>query len=853
MERTPRMLRNAAVARQAAAESMVLLKNVNNTLPLVPAGSDPLPVAVFGVGQIRTVKGGTGSGEVNSVGNLNILDGLTQCPALAPDELLARKYRTWCLEHKDQTKVNFLMPTVHHNEEMPLDGVDLAALAETCAAAILVIARTAGEGADMDYGPGSVALTDKETAMIRAVCAAFDKTILVLNTPGFIELHDVLPELSAALFIGLPGQEGGAALADVLTGEVPPSGHLSDTWPVLYADYANAAYYGGGAANGIEHKGMMGMQQQINVSYADDIYVGYRYFDTFGLEVQFPFGFGLTYGAPALASCAMGYAGGTVSVTATVENASQTYPCREVVQVYLSLPQGRLEQPYTKLAAFRKTGTLEPGGAETVKLEFDLADLAGYDEQAAAYVLEAGYYDVRLGFSCRDTQVVGSVYLPREITTWKLSNRIADLPTDFRRLSNQGARAITYPGEDRELEAAHKLAVRASDRDFITRETRYSGAFGGCKGNREDVTLYDVKNGDAKLFEVVARMTDEELCQMVCGTGMDMSAMHEMMAQGDGGAIIPPSEDGDFPMPDFSASARFDVPGAAGQTLALWETYRIPHLTLADGPAGVRLTSQIKNEDGEVVRRQICTAFPTGCLLACAWDPEVLMAVGDAVGQEMQEYRVDLWLAPGMNLHRNPLCGRNFEYYSEDPLLTGLCAAAITKGVQSHGGCGVTLKHFAGNNQEFQRDCSNDIVSERAMRELYLKSFEIAVRTAEPKAVMTSYNDIGGVPAANNYDLCTALLRDEWGFAGLVMTDWGGGISHPALSMWAGNDMIQPGGERSVELIRDALGHVVQNPGLRDFAVTITRPMLEQAVLHILQVVLASDAFTRRTREGGIR
>ncbi len=464
MERTPRMLRNAATARQAAARSMVLLKNKDNTLPLVPDGENPLAIAVFGVGQIRTVKGGTGSGEVNSVDNISFLDGLSQCDKLAPDALLARRYRSWCLAHPEPTGPSFLGPASNCSPEMPLDELDLDAYAQSCAAAVLVISRIAGEGGDMTCDPGALALTETESAMIRSVCEHFSRTVLVLNTPGYIELADVLPALGAVVFAGLPGQQAGPALADVLTGTVPPSGHLSDTWPLSCSDYPNMDWFGSGDENGISHNGMTGLQHQINIPYHDDIYVGYRYFDTFGLPVLFPFGHGLTYGDPLLTGCSVACTGDTVSVSAQIRNRSADFACSEVVQVYVSCPSGKLEQPYQRLAAFCKTEDILPDSETDVHLRFSLTELSSFDEARSSYVLEPGYYDVRVGFSSRETRVAGSLYLPCEQIVQKLHGCTTDLPEDFFRLSSGKAVPITYPGEAEELEHSRRLAIRLSAR-----------------------------------------------------------------------------------------------------------------------------------------------------------------------------------------------------------------------------------------------------------------------------------------------------------------------------------------------------------------------------------------------------
>jgi beta-glucosidase len=366
---------------------------------------------------------------------------------------------------------------------------------------------------------------------------------------------------------------------------------------------------------------------------------------------------------------------------------------------------------------------------------------------------------------------------------------------------------------------------------------KYSDAPKPFRSGRTDLRLKDVQEGTCSLREFVASMDASDLCKLVAGVGMDFSGMPD-------GA----QEDPDFkpPFDGMIGASGMKVPGAAGETADLWDKYGIPPISLADGPAGIRISQKVKDENGDVVRQQLCTAFPVGSLLACSWDEDVLSRFGQAVAQEMQEYGVELWLAPGMNIHRNPLCGRNFEYFSEDPLVAGFCAAAIAKGVQKNG-VGVTIKHFAGNNQETLRANSNDIVSQRALREIYLKGFEIAVREAQPYSIMTSYNDINGMPSANNYDLTTAICRDEWGFKGFVMTDWGGGISKPALSICAGNDMIQPGGEKVVEEIAQSLAseEPTKNRGLRDYSEKMTIAQLQTSALRILSVILRCDSVKR--------
>lgn len=840
MEASARITKNASLSRSLAAESMVLLRNVRNTLPLLGSEEEPVSLAVFGVGQIYTVKGGTGSGNVNNLKTVSLLEGLTATDSLQVDGLLARKYRTWGLSHENLCVEGFMEPKGYYNPEMVLTDEEVRSFAAVNDAAIMVLTRVAGEGADMRAEPGMIYLTEDEKHLMDQITGCFEKTILLLNTAGYIELGAYATRFSAVLFMGLPGQDAGA-VADVLTGKVMPSGHLTDTWPVCYTQFPTAGDYSEKHFNGNVNTTMGQTQEQINVSYADDIFVGYRYFDTFNQDVLYPFGYGLGYGKTEITAYSMAVTGDQVTVTATVENTGNVYAARQVVQVYVSCPEGRLEQPLQKLCAFGKTKLLLPGESETLTLEFHLKDVASFDEQCYSFVLEKGYYDVRLGTDSRSTMVAGSVYLPADVTTLVLSDRLGHVPEDFKVLSARGVQRYSYPEEAEELAFARAHAVRVSAREFRTVQQKYSDPVRPLRRGQTDLRLKDVYDGNCSLREFVASMDASDLCKLVCGIGMDLSGMPESMQQ-----------DPDFhpPFDGMLGSGGMKVPGAAGETADLWDKYGIPPVSLADGPAGIRISQKVKDENGEVLRQQLCTAFPVGALLACSWDEQLLETMGQAVAREMVEYGVDIWLAPGMNIHRNPLCGRNFEYFSEDPMLTGVCAAAITRGVQKSG-VGVTIKHFAGNNQETLRANSNDIVSQRALREIYLRGFEIAVKQAQPYCVMTSYNDINGMPSANNYDLCTAVLRDEWGFRGLVMTDWGGGISMPALSMCAGNDMIQPGGPSVVQEIADALASEdkVQNRGLAAYGEKLTLARLQNCALHILGVILRCDSVKQMLRK----
>ena len=863
MELTPRMKTNAAIARKAAAEGMVLLKNADHVLPLASGTK----VAVLGIGQIYTIKGGTGSGEVNNLKSVNVLEGLEACTSLVVDDVASRVYRAWALEHPMVSQGMFAQGAEqkNYNDEVPVGSLDMEALAAANDAAIIVISRIAGEGQDMEAKKGTLYLTDDEEALVKAAGKAFEKTVLLLNTPGYMEIAGILPSVSAVLFIGLPGQEGGHAVADILTGAVPVSGKLSDTWPLTYADYPNCAYYSKYLPNGNVNFSMFGGekgQAQSDVPYHDDIYVGYRYFDTFGKDVLFPFGYGMSYGAPVITEVSVALEQASITVHATVKNECPYNAAREVVQVYVSAPNGKLEKPYQELKGYAKTGILQPnGGTETVSITINAADLASYEEASASYILEPGLYYIRVGNSSRSSVIAGAVEVASQIRTLQLKNLMGTIPAGFEILSNKGACPISYEGEAAEKKAAAAKALRLSGREISCQTVTYSGEYVSAQP-KPGLTLAGVANGEGTLEELAATMDFEDLCKLVCGQGMDFSGFEispeqaaerekrrkERQAQEAGKQKEESGEDIFAALTMFGLNGpqpEFIVPGEAGQSPDFTEKYAIPALTLCDGPAGVRITRDIK-KDGEIVGHQYCTAFPTGSLLASSWDEAVLEAVGKAAGVEMAEYRVDLWLAPGMNIHRSPLCGRNFEYYSEDPVCAGRCAAAVTKGVQSENG-GVTIKHFAGNSQEFMRGNSTDTISERAVREIYLKGFEICVRSAHPKAVMTSYNDINGVPSADNYDLCTAILRDEWGFGGLVMTDWGGGISTPIISMQAGNDMIQPGGPAVVMGIQKAVeaGTPVVSKGVARRTITPTRAMVEKSAVNIMRVAMSTITFKK--------
>ncbi|MBO7252636.1 MAG: fibronectin type III-like domain-contianing protein, partial [Oscillospiraceae bacterium] len=510
-----------------------------------------------------------------------------------------------------------------------------------------------------------------------------------------------------------------------------------------------------------------------NEYYKEGIYVGYRYFDAFGVEPAYPFGFGLCYTGFEIHSAGVSAEGSQVTVKASVVNTGDTYCGKETAQLYLSAPNGQLDKEYQALAAFGKTRLLAPGEKETLELSFDLKSMASYRESDGCYVLEAGDYLLRLGNSSRNTNVVGVITLSQEVIVSRHAH-ICPVKSAFEELKSQ-----SYTWE----EVAPGIPRIDMAADAI-----------------ETVTYtYDVpvaKNAEAA-EAFVSGLTLQEMVEVVVGIGM------------------------------FGGEKRFDLPGSVGNTTSkLWDK-GLANVALCDGPAGLRIQKRsaltkkdtIKpidmalsifdafpdfvkkmmtgDAEKDTVLYQYTTAFPVANALAQSWNKDLMYKVGSAIYREMKEYGCTYWLAPAINIHRNPLCGRNFEYFSEDPVLSGQMASAITQGVQQEEGFYVTVKHYACNNQEDNRNKVSSNLSERALREIYLKGFEICVRQGGAKGIMTSYNKVNGVYAPNSHDLCTKALRNEWGFDGVVMTDWfstNKGLGSNALAMQAGNDLIMPGG-----------------------------------------------------------
>ncbi|MDR2670409.1 MAG: glycoside hydrolase family 3 C-terminal domain-containing protein [Oscillospiraceae bacterium] len=723
----------ADLSRQAAAEGMVLLENPvlagveNATGRVLPIGGGQ-SVSVFGRAQANYYKSGTGSGGAVRVDHVTgILEALRTSPYVRVDEDLARVYADWVRTHPFDNGGGGWAAEPCSQAEMPLTDETVSAARAKSETAVVILGRTAGEDKDNTNTKGAYQLADLEVEMLNKVHAAFDRVVVVLNVGNVIDMAWVKNYPKAAvLYAWQGGMEGGSAVADVLTGDVTPSGKLSDTIAIDISDYPSH-----GTFEGKTKFGVTGSSLNARDFYAEDIYVGYRYFETFAPDrVLYPFGFGLSYTTFDIAVDAVTYTDDDVKVDVTVENTGAVKG-KEVVQVYYSAPQGQLGKPARELAAFAKTGVLAPGGKQTLTISYRIADMASYDDggytgHESAYVLEAGDYGIYVGDSVRHATRAGT-YVQSELrVTQQLQEALPPVEA-FKRMKPQANEDGTY-------------SVAAQDVPYTAQATAQANLNARIADNRpaaltqtaaKDHTLVDVYKGDVTVDEFVAQFTNTDLSAVVLGEGMNSTKV------------------------TLGTASAFG--GVTNSLLSLG----LPIACAADGPSGIRME----------VGTQYATSIPNGTLLACTWNLELIERLSDLWGREMLLNKIDTILGPGVNIHRHPLNGRNFEYFSEDPLLTGTMAASMANGIQKHGPA-PTIKHYAANNQEASRHYVHSVVSERALREIYLKGYEIAVKSGNVRSVMTSYNPINGLWTAGSYDLNTTILRNEWGFKGIVMTDW---------------------------------------------------------------------------------
>lgn len=771
------------ILREHLAECTVLLKK-NGAFPLERPGT----IAAYGNGVRHTLKGGTGSGEVNSRFSITVEQGLKDAGfTLTSEDWLNGYEEKYARARKQFVKDIQLQAKQQHipaallgmGANMPEPEYELP-LKFDSDAAIYVLSRVCGEGNDRKAVAGDVLLTHTEIRDILELNAKYPHFMLVLNVGGPVDLAPV-QAVGNILILSQLGVETGAVLADILLGKANPSGKLTTTWSA-WNDYCQDIDFG----------------NPEDTYYREGVYVGYRYFDTVGKQAAYPFGYGLSYSDFDIHAGEVNVCGSKITVSATVKNVGQ-FSGKETVQLYVSAPKGSIDKPYQELAGFAKTSVLAPGAKETVSVTFDIRDMASFDEKTAAYLLEKGNYLLRLGNSSCNTKIAGVVQLPDTINVKQVR---AILPkSDFE--------DKVYTPNHCEEDISNVLTVQIDPVAFVTQTVNYEAA--------------------TEILPEVSKMADEELARLSIGS-FNMKA----------GAL------------SIIGNASQHVAGAAGESYA---ASGIPVMVMADGPAGLRLTKEYYRDEkglhaigesgipaslldflpapmklltrlmggnqkkvpkGKTVEYQYATALPIGTAMAQSWNLDFAEKCGDIVGAEMERFGVNLWLAPALNIHRSILCGRNFEYYSEDPLVSGKFAAAVTRGVQKHPGCGTTIKHYAANNQETNRMNNNSHVSERAMREIYLKGFAICAREAQPHAFMSSYNLVNGEHTAESWGLIEGFLRAENDYEGIVMTDWviaaASTSKNPKYRIEAapyiqraGGDLLMPGSRADYERLLEGL------------------------------------------------
>lgn len=697
-------------AAKMVSEGIVMLKNENNALPL----DADKEVAVFGRIQFHYYKSGTGSGGmVNVTKVVNILDGLID-NGVKVNEKLLDTYRKWDRENPFDLGEGW-GGEPWSQKEMPLDEGLVKETAKSCETAIVIIGRTAGEEQDNRLEAGSYLLSDDEIEMLTVVRKHFKKVVLLLNVGNIIDMTDInriAPD--SVLYVWQGGMTGGKGTADVLTGKVSPSGKLPDTIAYKASDYPSDANFG---------------REENRDIYAEDIYVGYRYFETFAKEkVLYPFGFGLSYTEFEIKTEKAEITEGAVKLSVSVKNIG-SYKGKEVIEVYCEAPQGRLGKAARVLCGFEKTRELVPQEEQMVEIAVDIAKLASYDDSGvtgnkSCYVLEAGEYKFYVGSDVRSAEYACSFEQGEDLVTERLTQSLAPVES-FERIKpvcEGGAFSI-----GREAVPVSEVDESARRLEKLPKEIAYTGDKG--------IKLWDVKNGKNTMDEFIAQFSDYDLSCIIRGEGMGS------------------------PRVTAGTASAF---GGVSENL---NGFGIPAGCCSDGPSGMRLDCGTK-----------AFSLPNGTMIASSFNKELTSELFAFMGLEMAANKVDCLLGPGMNIHRHPLNGRNFEYFSEDPFLTGKMAAAELKGMAGAGVTG-TIKHFCANNRETNRHFIDSVVSERALREIYLKGFEIAVKEGGASSVMTTYGRVNGLWTAGNFDLNTVILREEWGFKGFTMTDWWANIN----------------------------------------------------------------------------
>ncbi len=828
-----------ALAREIAQEAMVLLRNEDRVLPL-PAGKT---VALVGRTQLHTNIGGAGSGASRSNSALEIREELPKAGFQLAASMDAFYRALVEKEAEDKSasagseaeffknleglvasgmiyelfgKYNPAVP-----EEIPEDAVFAAAAGETDTALFLIGRQTGGEECDRRVADDYY-LMASEKELLKKTCECFPKVIVICNVNGMIDLQAFAeyPQIKGLLFMGVAGEQAAGALADILSGKVSPSGKLNQTAALSYEDYPTAKNFSCNKDKpetilqykdyglSAEENGSVGFEMSPVTVYEEDIYMGYRYFDSFEKPVAYSFGFGLSYADFAIVPVQAELAGGKFRAQVCVKNLSQRFSGKESVQVYVHAPFGKLKKPQKELKAIAKTEILAPGAEGLVSPEFALTALASFDEERMSYVIEAGTYTVLVGNSAKNVSPCAKIHVPETLVVRTVAADIGILPQNKDKLKLLSPeREIPVP-ENAALPSfnltASELLVswpEAKEYDF--------------SADAVQSVLSDVKAGKVSIEAFVNQMSLQELAVLANGYGPGLPF------GGIAAKDAPPTlyyEDGT----PIGTTTRPDL--GFGYSNPAIDKYKIPTCSYKDGPASVGVT-----------------AWPTGMMIACTFNPALAYEFGSACGCEAESLNVDSWLAPGMNLVRNPIEGRAFEYFGEDPYLAGVMGTRITQGAMENNHVTTCPKHFALNEQETYRrgsakkkiDAADSIVSARAARELYLKPFEMVVTEAKPTTLMTSFNKLNGSFAGGSHVLCTEILRGEWNYQGVVVTDWGDMdvVVDGADAVHAGNDVVMPGGPPVIAQVLK--GYEEGRVSLDD---------LRTAVVHLMNFVMSSKA-----------
>ena len=785
----------AGYARKAQAEGAVLLENRNGALPLAPGSR----VALFGRSQFHYYKSGTGSGGmVNTDYVTGVREAILQRDAYVLAPSVEKAYEDWLPSHPFDPGRGWATEPWFQEEMVPEEELVREAAREADAA-IVIIGRTAGEDKDNSPSPGSWYLTGQEETMLERVCAAFERTIVILNVGNIMDMNWVQRFApAAALYVWQGGQEGGNGILDLLTGEISPSGKLADTIARDIADYPSDANFADPDRN----------------YYAEDIYVGYRYFETFAKEkVLYPFGYGLSYTTFEIRGQGMESIGDdTINFRARVINTGAV-PGKEVVQIYCEAPQGKLGKPARVLCAFRKTITLDPGHFQEVRFKVPIRAIASYDDSGvtghkSAWVLEEGTYNFHMGCSVRDTKPCGSLQLSGTAVIEQLEEAMAPIRAFDRMKPQLCQNTAQAAGTDAGTESAsytviYEPAPLRTEDPLARRAKRLPPEYPytGDRGYR----LKDVAEGKVTMEAFLAQLSDEDLACLTRGEGMCSPKVTPGTASAFGGLT--------------ESLVRFGLPAAC----------------CSDGPSGIRMDTGA-----------IAFSIPSGTCLACTFNLVLVKELFDWLGAEVRMNEIDSLLGPGMNIHRHPLNGRNFEYFSEDPFLTGKMAAVQLRGLRESGVVG-TVKHYCANNQEYRRMKTDSVISERALREIYLRGFEMAVREGAATSVMTTYGSVNGAWTASQYDLLTTILRGQFGFGGIVMTDWGasGSEENGPESRQQTASMIQAQNDLYM-VVDDAASNSNNDDTLQGLGEgRITRGELQRAAYNICRFLLDTPAFAR--------